>query len=185
MDCIEARGFTLVELVIALAIGAILMAVAAPSFTDLVRTSRLSAQLNSFARAVNFGRMEAIKRGRTASICVRSGDACRNDGPWRDGWVVFVDQDGDSEVDPEELLMTFDALPDGYSLIPNVNTSALRFSATGAVRRASGALPLMTFRLCAPDAEPGNMAQRSREIVINATGRMRVQYGREGVTRCP
>ena len=185
MDCIETRGFTLVELVITLAIGAILMTAAAPAFTDLVRTSRLSAQLNNFARAVNFGRMEAIKRGRQASICVRSGDVCSNDGPWRNGWLVYVDEDGDSEVDQEELLISYDALPDGYSLTPNVNTNALRFSATGQVRRASGALPLMTFRLCAPDAEPGKLVQRSREIVINATGRMRVQYGREGITRCP
>ncbi len=185
MDCSKVCGFTLVELVIALAIGAILAAAAAPAFTDLVRTTRLSSQLNQFVRAVNFGRMEAIKRGRPASICVRNGDSCGTRRPWRDGWLVFVDEDNDNEVDRDELLLSREALPDGYSLTPNVNLDVFRFSATGRVRRGSGALPLMTFRLCAPDAEPGKMAQRSREIVINATGRMRIRQGREGSTVCP
>lgn len=185
MDCNKASGFTLVELAITLAIGAMLVAAAAPAFTDLIRTSRLSSQLNQFVRAVNFGRTEAIKRGRPTSICVRNGDSCGTRRPWRDGWLVFVDEDGDSDVDPEELLLAHEALPDGYSLTPNVDADAFRFSATGRVRRGSGALPLMTFRLCAPDAEPGNMAQRSREIVINATGRMRIRQGREGSTVCP
>ena len=107
MDCMETRGYSLAELIITLAIGAILLGVAAPAFTDLIRSSRLSAELNVFVRSVNYGRTEAIKRAHMVIICARNGRTCDNSAPWRDGWLVFVDQDGDGEPDPEELIMTF------------------------------------------------------------------------------
>ena len=185
MECRENVGVTLVELVTAVAIGSLLLALAVPGFIDLLRSNHLATQLNSFVRAISLSRSEAVKRNRSVYLCPASGGQCLGGGTWERGGVVFVDQDGDLRAAAHETIGTYGALASGYSLKPNIRTPGLRFYPDGRVRRLSGALPLSTFRLCARDAAAGNLAQRSREIVINASGRVRVQPGRERLTSCP
>lgn len=184
MDCRYSRGFTLVEAVISLAITAILLGMAVPGFIDLIRTNRLTSQMNLFVAAINYARTEAVVRKKRVFICVRSGDDCGTGIEWEKGWLVFVDENDNARLDKDEQIQRFLPLDKGYSLRPNVNASALAFLPSGHVRRGTGGLPLMTFRLCAPDAAGGDLRERSREIVINATGRMRLQAGRPGKTRC-
>ena len=161
-----------------------MLLVAAPAFTDLVRTSHLSAQTHLFISAINYARTEAIQRKQPVLMCVGIGESCQAGRKWEQGWLVFVDKNRNATLDNGELIQAFDALEAGYTLRPNVLASRLVFRGNGDVRRGRGALPLMTFRLCAPDASAGNLAERSREIVINATGRMRLQFGRELAGAC-
>lgn len=184
MDCKCSRGFTIVEAFISLAIITIFVSMAAPGFIDLIRSNRLTSQMNHFLSAINYARTEAVMRKQQVFICVRSKDDCGAGVEWESGWLVFVDENGNSRPDRAEKIHQFDPLAEGYNLRPNVNASSLAFLPSGHVRRGTGGLPLMTFRLCAPDAAAGNLRERSREIVINATGRMRAQRGRSGKTRC-
>ena len=177
-------GFTLFEMMIALAIAAILFTQVLPSFSQLIRSSHLSVQKNSFLGAMQFARSEAIKRGQRVYICAGGDLTCSEEDIWEQGWIVFVDADADSEPDPSEILRVFDGFSPSYTLRSNSNTHTLQFLANGRLRRASGALPMMTFHLCAPDAQPGYMAERAYEIVINAGGRLRVHAGVEGETQC-
>ena len=185
MERIYSRGFTLIDLIITLAVAAILFGVAIPAFYDLIRTNQLATQIGLFARVVNVGRSEAIKQHATTFVCARNGQACAEGADWSKGWLVYRNLDDDDQLKEEEILAAFGPLAKGYTLTPNVRTNALRFTGDGRVRRQSGALPLMTFRLCAPDANAEDVRERSRELVINATGRMRIQFGRVGKTQCP
>jgi len=187
MDCRDSKGFTLIELLIVLLIGTILLLLAIPSFSGLIRSSHLTTQSHNFITAAHFARNEAIKRNERVLICARSLEVCSDVAAWEDGWIVFVDEDSNGQVGDGELVRLFDSLSEGYSLRPNVTAVWLAYYPNGSVRRGGGSsgLPLMTFRLCASDAAAGNLKERSREIVINATGRMRLQFGREGVTKCP
>lgn len=184
MDCNDSKGFTLVELICVVGLSGVLLMLAIPSFVDLIRTSQLTAQSNHFIAAVNFARSEAIKRNERVFICVRSGTRCDVTHEWEKGWLVFVDSNGNRLADVGETVRVFDALASGYVLRSNVNVRSLVFYENGSVRRGSGALPMMSFRLCAPDAVAGRIKERSREVVINELGRMRYQFGREGRTRC-
>jgi type IV fimbrial biogenesis protein FimT len=179
-----SHGFTLIELLVTVSIISMLSFVAIPSFLELFRTSRLATQTHAFLTAANFARHEAIMRGSRTVICARIHNICRTDQKWENGWIIFLDNDADMLPDNGALIREFPSLSPNYILSPNVNTASLVYLPDGTVRRGSGALPLMTFKLCAPDAAPGNISQRSREIVINASGRMRVQFGREGITAC-
>ena len=185
MDCRDLKGFTLIELLVVLAISATLLFLAIPSFSDLIRTSHLATQSHNFVTAANFARHEAIKRNKHVLICARAQQGCAAVAVWGDGWIVFVD-DGNNKVDDGEVIRMFDPLSAGYSLQPNVVVGWLKYYPNGSVRRGggSGGLPLMTFRLCAPSAADGNLKEYSREIVINATGRMRLQFGREIAGAC-
>lgn len=88
----KTRGFTLVELAVALAVMAILLAVAMPSFAELLRSNRLAAANNELVIALNVARAEALRRGRPVSICASSDQrSCAGNLNWGTGWVVFED----------------------------------------------------------------------------------------------
>jgi type IV fimbrial biogenesis protein FimT len=64
------RGFTLVELMVTLAVLAILITVGIPAFGDLVRNNRVTSQTNELVTALNIARSEAVKRGRNVQVVV-------------------------------------------------------------------------------------------------------------------
>ena len=94
-----ARGFTLIELAIVLAIVAILLRVAAPGMSRAVAARALAAQSSEFMAALRFARTAALQRGAAVTICASAtgvpSPACQ--GPratdWRAGWIVFADRD--------------------------------------------------------------------------------------------
>lgn len=85
-------GFTLVELAVTLAVAAILLALATPSFAELLRRNRLAAANNELVTALNVARAEALRRGRPVAICASSDQrSCAGSTDWGTGWVVFED----------------------------------------------------------------------------------------------
>lgn len=85
-------GFTLVELMVAITVFAIVAAVAIPSFTDMINNYRSVALAEDFVSALNYSRSEAVKRGTNVSICAsKDGVICAGANAWSDGWIVFVD----------------------------------------------------------------------------------------------
>ena len=87
-----SRGFTLVELAVTVAVAAILLALATPSFAELLRRNRLAAANNELVTALNVARAEALRRGRPVSICASANQrSCADSSNWATGWVVFED----------------------------------------------------------------------------------------------
>ena len=92
-----ASGFTLIELVIVLAIVAILLRVAAPGMSRAAAARALAAQSSEFMAALRFARAAAMQRGLAVTICasVAGGPPLACQGPhaadWRSGWIVFAD----------------------------------------------------------------------------------------------
>lgn len=78
-----AAGFTLIELVITIAIVAILLAVALPNFHDFVIHSTVNSTANDLVGALNTARAEAVKRGRPVAVIANGGN-------WNTGWQVVV-----------------------------------------------------------------------------------------------
>ncbi|MBT8148812.1 MAG: prepilin-type N-terminal cleavage/methylation domain-containing protein [Pseudomonadales bacterium] len=93
-------GFTLLELIIVLAIAGILAAVAGPGFQSMMRGSAVVSGRDALASAVKMARGEAIYRKTFATLCASSNQAtCSGGADWKDGWIVFSDIDGDGQVD--------------------------------------------------------------------------------------
>ena len=106
----RADGFTLVELLVALAVLSILLSVAAPSFRGLVADLEQSTRYNRLASDLRLARSEAIKRSGSVRLCARAdGDAgspsCGDD--WTRGWHVFVEGSGGTPgaIDGGEALL--------------------------------------------------------------------------------
>jgi len=88
-------AFSLIELMVALAIVAILAAIAAPSFTTMISNNRLLSQAQDMTGGLKLARSEAIKRGTAVSLCPsnNAGDDCEDSPSLKKGWIVFIDND--------------------------------------------------------------------------------------------
>ncbi|PKM11485.1 MAG: pilus assembly protein FimT [Gammaproteobacteria bacterium HGW-Gammaproteobacteria-3] len=182
-------GFTLIELMMTIAIAAILLGIAIPSFTASIASNRLTTQANELLASLNLARSESIKRGVQVTLS-------KNGGQWESGWNVFTDINGDGtfnddgdatlcEITEDCLLKTTDPLPNGYTLRTGANyTCWLGYNPDGTVRGSgagcTGGLNNDTFRLC--DSLAIADADHSRAIGIITTGRARVD---NGAASCP
>jgi type IV fimbrial biogenesis protein FimT len=94
----ERRGFSLLELLVALATVAIVVAIAAPSFREIALNARRNEQVNAVLRALHAARSAAILRAEPVVICKsRDGEQCATDtSTWSEGWIAFANRDRDS-----------------------------------------------------------------------------------------
>lgn len=168
----HARGFTLVELMIGIAVAAILATLAVPSFTGLIQRTRLNTQTTELLSALLYARTEALKRNLNVSIChtdnpAAVAPACNAAvNGWASGWIVFTDTgvagvldgtDAVLRVGQPANMMTF--------VVPAKYSNWLGFSATGLPRVAGGGVGNGTIRIC--------NGEFRRSIVISNTGRTR------------
>ena len=83
-------GFTLLELLITMAMAAILLTLAVPSFQYVTNANRIAGEVNGLLGDLQFARAEAIKEGRSITVCVSTdGATCANSTTWQSGWIVF------------------------------------------------------------------------------------------------
>jgi type IV fimbrial biogenesis protein FimT len=168
----HAPGFTLVELLVTVAVLALLAAVAAPSMARLVDSTRLTGYSNEFLAAMYLARSEAIKRNTRAVLCKSStAVACNVSGGWEQGWIVFHDPNNNGTLDAgETVIHQAHALPGGLWLTGNVTVANyISFTPSGRTRQVNGAFQMGTLTLCKPSSET-----EGRQIVINNAGRPRV-----------
>jgi type IV fimbrial biogenesis protein FimT len=168
------RGLSLVELLVTLAIAALMMGMAAPSMAAIMNSSKLTSASNTFLAGLRLARSEAIRRGGRVAMCKSSdGVHCAEAGGWEQGWIIFHDPNGNSMVDAGERLIQRTEAPDpGVVLTGTQNVArAITFTATGRNRTASGAMLAGTLTLC----NKWDAGGPGRQIVISSGGRTRVQ----------
>ncbi len=93
----KSPGFTLVELMVVVAIAAILASLAAPAIRDMVTSHGLSSRAELFKTSLNFARTESVRHNSNVSLCP-SQDGLTCGGSWAEGWIVFSDPDADNDM---------------------------------------------------------------------------------------
>ena len=84
------HGFTLVELMVTLAVAAILLGIGVPSFAGAIKNARLSTPWSELRQSLLLARSEAVKGSHVVAVCARASDtACGTD--WDDGWLVYIE----------------------------------------------------------------------------------------------
>lgn len=109
------HGFSLIELVIALAVAGILLSVAAPSFSDAMRNSKQIVTTNELMGSLRLARSEAIKRSTRTAVCARANNnTCGTQ--WSNGFITFIDNGETRGVidNDEEILRVAKALESGF-----------------------------------------------------------------------
>ena len=128
----KCRGFTLLELMAAVAVLAILLGLGVPAYTDTIRNNQLSAASTDLVAAFSLARNEAMKRGVRVSVCAAANvdaDACAGGTDWSNGWIVFVDNFGARGVmnDGDVPLQSWAAPTRGVTIV-SVQDTAVSFT---------------------------------------------------------
>ena len=168
------EGFTLAELMVSIGIGSLLLSVGVPSYTTVTQNARQVSSSNELLSNLHFAREMSITRNVRVTLCPSSsGNDCEAV-DWTDGWILFLDNDGDQAVDAGETVERFvdglgaldvSSAEFGEFLIYRPNGRIM----VNNVRDNSGA-----FTLC-----DGRGAGHARVVIIDISGRPRVSYVQE------
>lgn len=166
-------GFTLVELIVTIAVAAILVSIAVPNFRVFVQNGRISTQTNELISDISYARSEAIKSGANASLCTSTvGAACDGGGNWTIGRLVWSDANNNNVLDAGEIRRFREQATGGNALYISVPTDPIVFTSRGSP--AGG----LTFSVC--DSR-GNAF--GRDVTINPLGQTRANG--PPATLCP
>lgn len=177
----QLNGFTLVELLMTLAVMAILVTFAVPSFSAMLGSSKLTAASNTLLSSMHLARSEAIKRNSRVALCkTADGVSCAFAGGWEQGWIVFHDNNNSGDRDSgEPIIQRIQPLTGGLRLTGNSNVANyVSFLSTGATKMVAGGFQAGTLTVCNQSAT----RSEARQIVLNAVGRPRIQ--RAAVSSC-
>jgi type IV fimbrial biogenesis protein FimT len=180
------NGFTIVELMVVLALVGIISSIAIPSYQSMIFRNRVETAVSSLHGALLLARSEALKRGVPVTICrsetANTAPTCAasNSSPgvntgWADGWIIFVDNNNNGQYNPgavpSELLINAQGrlsrdITD-ISIIPNVARKFITFGPTGQVFGV-----FIQLAVNRPDADSD--ISHDRYICIASGGRARV-----------
>ena len=168
------NGFTLIELMVTVALVAILLTVAVPSFTTYQRNAELTSFTNTLLSGINAARGEAMKRGRNAMVVPTDG------ANWSNGWIVFVDVNRSAayEATNDVIILTSEPAPNYLTVINTGATTAaglyLMYDASGYSKLKTSAFGAWTFEIKRNDVTGTELLTQTRRIKIASTGRVRV-----------
>lgn len=168
------RGFTLIEVVITMAIVGIFASLAIPAFSNLIQSNRVTSGTNLLISSLHLARSEALKRANNVVLCVSTNQtSCTGGGDYAQGWIIFTDCDGDQLLgggavncdggpiadDAEEIIKVQDTLSGLY--INNTVAGTAGFNYAGRVTGPS------TFQL------GPNASDLRTDVILSRVGRIR------------
>jgi len=145
------QGFTLIEMMVVISILGILLAIAMPSFSEALLSSKLRSYANNLVASVHLARSEAIKRNAVVTLCASSdGTSCSGD--WKYGWVILSAGDA--------VIQTQQAVDVNFKITGTNTTLSFQPTGVGATQDA--------ITICRETPTTGS---QERVVTISATGR--------------
>jgi type IV fimbrial biogenesis protein FimT len=166
----STTGFTLLELMVTIAIVAVAMAIGVPSFIAFQRNAELTRTANSLQASMNTARTEAMKRGMNAMV--KPIDSSN----WAKGWVVFVDvkRNGVATDTDNIVVYTQSPLTGAFTVTLSDADFIPSFDASGFARVAGGSpTPNGTFTIQQTGLTGAEQWKQTRKVMVSLAGRVR------------
>jgi len=156
-------AFTLIELMIAIAVAAVVLTIGVPGFGRVIERNQLSTNINGLVSTLHFARSEAIRRNKNITICHSNDGATCSGVGYEDGWIIFHDNNGDGDYADagEELIRVNEGLSNNYTMRAG-NLSSFSYNARGSA-------PNGRVVLC-----KNNSTTNARAIFVAVGGRTRL-----------
>jgi type IV fimbrial biogenesis protein FimT len=188
----RAQGFTLIELMTAVLVVAILLAIAVPSFESTINNGRLATASNELLTTLQTARVEAIRYNHRTVVCLSSNaettvpTCAASNATNATGWIAFVDQDNNGSFDAAgDQLLRQSTVQSKVKLLASSNiTNGVRvtYRADGFARNTAGtALLTGALALCIPTRKP---AENTRRVLIGTGGKIYVER-KDDAGNCP
>ncbi|MBB1060349.1 GspH/FimT family pseudopilin [Lysobacter spongiae] len=170
---------------VAIAVLAILVAIATPSFVGVINSNRLASHVNEFVGAVQTARIEAVRQNRRVAVCRSADNATCSAGAAWTGWITIADTNGNGAFGAgDTVLRTGSAkAPVQVSVGATItnNNNAIVFRPDGLAYDTNGALLVGAVTVCMPTDKP-----RMNQRVVNiATGSRVSTTQANGAGACP
>jgi len=166
---VRRSGFSIIELMTTLVVADVMLAVAVPSFNQMMMNSRITAQANDFVGAINFARSEAIKRNTSLVLCraaaANSEDCAAAAGNWQH-WMVKPVMPADAEVVRRGVVNE----SSGALVVRSTFTNdQVVFGSDGLARTGGVIVEDREIRVCTPGK---TAAETRRHVVLGAGSRL-------------
>ncbi|MCU7959828.1 MAG: GspH/FimT family pseudopilin [gamma proteobacterium symbiont of Bathyaustriella thionipta] len=169
------QGFSLLELLISMAIFVILMSMVMPAMSAMVAQNKMSARVNGFVSKFHMARSNAISSGINTVVCPSlDQSSCENSFDWSEGLIIFADSNNNRQRDVDEpLIHVWSAQQDDIRIVSSSGRRKTIYHADG---RTPGTN--LTIKFC-----PRSEDDEARAIVISNNGRLRLDR-RQAVIDC-
>lgn len=156
------HGFTLIELIVTVAMIAIVAITAGPDLGTFFKRNKFTTQSNNFVASLNLARSEAAKRVSIVTVCISNAaqNACAGGTNWEAGWIAFVDTNGNATIDGGETILNVN-----NSISGDTTIRSSQFGSAVLYRGDGTATTSGTFKICNSE---GN--ERAKAINIKGSG---------------
>ncbi|NKI34829.1 prepilin-type N-terminal cleavage/methylation domain-containing protein [Wenzhouxiangella sp. XN79A] len=160
----STQAFTLIELMAALALLAILTGLAVPAFTQLTQKQRIDSTANELVAHLNLARLHAVTRREITLMCPSDDRIrCSDGNRWDAGWIVFRDPDRNRRIDAESDLLRVGNPARGVT-VDSAGRFQVRYRPDGTAGGSN-----LTLKIC-DRVDP----ERARAVIVSNPGRPRV-----------
>ncbi|MDT8410811.1 MAG: GspH/FimT family pseudopilin [Wenzhouxiangellaceae bacterium] len=157
-------GLTLIELMIAVSIFAIITSLSMPSMRDFQQRARISAAANELVANINLARQRAVMDRENTMLCPSVDQAsCSGSNRWDQGWIVFRDPDDNRKPDQPGDILRVGSKIEGLH-VDSAGRNRIRYQPSGSAFGTN-----LTIKLCNPDKP-----EHARAVIVSNPGRPRV-----------
>ena len=165
----SSRGFTLIELMIAVGLTALLLSMAVPALDTFTTNARQTSAINDFVSSMHVARSTAVTTNFRVTVCASSnGNSCEAV-DWDQGWIVFAARDSDQFVDGDEVIAAASDGIEGLSIQSGEFSQFLMYRPNGRVMNSSVNGNSGQFTVC-----DGRGADYAKVMIFDLSGRPRL-----------
>ncbi len=156
-----AAGFTLVELLVTIALIAILLAIGVPSYQSVTTANRMSGEINGLVGNLQYARAEAVKQGQNVTVCASSnGTSCSGSGTWSNGWIVVDSNNNVLKV--QQAFGGTDTLASSGNTLSSIAYNRYGFTANSGTLTLHDQANTQTWRKCVVVSPVGELTLNSQ-----------------------
>jgi type IV fimbrial biogenesis protein FimT len=163
------KGFTLIELMVAIGLAALLLSMAVPALDQFTTNARQTGAINDFVSSMHIARNTAITTNARVTVCASSQGFWCDGVTWDQGWIAFTDRNGNQAVDGTDRILSASGGIDGLDIQSGEFGQVLQYRPNGRVNNVTATGSSGQFTVCDHRGE-----DKAKVVIVELSGRPRL-----------